>query len=361
MDLPKLPSREIVSERLPLILLPGAPNRNYCIREVAVNVIYTMLYVGSVNNNNLIAPRHVYRMTDEQANKINDKDRTDYYQGILGKKKIRVDGIRWYEDNTREQVRDETIRDGLVQIGAILVDATIPTTSSKPRYFLQKDFADLFNPDLEGNALENTIQKWQEKNLSAGTLARTQINLKGTQSTEHILVKFPNGETRYLEPGPSSFITKEVIEQFAVRFLEKPFVLWISESGNKVVHRDDRLASSLQLNIESGKELPDIILVDTGPPDPLIVFVEVVATDGAITKRRMEALYQLSDKPGYKRDRVLFVTAYLDRQSAGFKKTIAHVEWNSIIWFASEPGHIGILHEGMIKLHDLSEFLKNRN
>jgi len=85
----------------------------------------------------------------------------------------------------------------------------------------------------------------------------------------------------------------------------------------------------------------------------LIVFVEVVATDGAIDAARKKALFEITDNAGYDRSNVLFVTAFMDRQSAGFKKTISEVDWNTFIWFASEPDNIFILREGVMTLAEI--------
>ncbi len=167
-----------------------------------------------------------------------------------------------------------------------------------------------------------------------------------TGSNEGVLVTFPSGETRKLAPGPSSIIAHAVIEVFAKQFLGSPTVLWLSESGNKVVARDDTLAQSIGLKIEADKNLPDIILVDLAPQEPLLVFIEVVATDGAVTKRRQEALYALTDAAGFNRSQVAFVTAYRDRESSGFRKTVSGLAWDSFVWFVSEPQHIIILREG---------------
>ena len=57
-------------------------------------------------------------------------------------------------------------------------------------------------------------------------------------------------------------ISKAVVEVFAPTFLAKPAVLWLSESGNKVVVRDDKIAALLGLKIQPDKYLPDLILVD---------------------------------------------------------------------------------------------------
>ena len=165
---------------------------------------------------------------------------------------------------------------------------------------------------------------------------------------EGILVCFPNGETRRLAPGPSSIISKAVIEEFAKRYLISPAVLWVSESGAKVVARDDELAANLKLKITADRNLPDIILVDLGDGKAglvLLVFIEVVATDGPITPQRQEALLKIATDAGFPAKRVVFVTAYLDRSHSAFKKTISELAWRSFAWFAAEPEHLIVLHE----------------
>ncbi|WP_132051834.1 BsuBI/PstI family type II restriction endonuclease [Pseudocnuella soli] len=353
MSLPPLPSIGTITERLPIIFPVGTPNRTYCIRDIASSTVFTMLYVNAVEGSGIqLAPKHVYRMTEEQSHKVETDERLAYHQCVL-KNNCKVEGERWYEDTTREPIRDETLRDGLVQVGAALIDTSIPTTSGKGRYFLQKNFAELFNPDLGGEELESAVAKWQGENLSKSALARIAINATGGNTQNSIIVTFPNGETRHMNVGASSVISKHVVEVFARKYLIRPFVLWLSESGNKKPHRDDQLASRLGLTIDVKLDLPDIILVDTAPQDVLIVFVEVVATDGAITARRKQAIFNITDAAGFKRNQIAFVTAYMDRQSAGFKKTISDVDWNSFIWFASEPDNLFVLKEGVITLSEL--------
>src|SRR5438874_922541 len=119
--MPSLPSyitRQQVSERLPLIFPEGTPNRNYCVRELAASTVFTALYIDAVEGSGVyLGPVHVYRMTDKQAAKSDRTDRENYAKRVL-KKNFRVLGRRWYADNTREPIRDETLRDGLVAVGA---------------------------------------------------------------------------------------------------------------------------------------------------------------------------------------------------------------------------------------------------
>jgi hypothetical protein len=285
-------------------------------------------------------------MTDAQAAKSLDLERETYALSVL-KSGNSIEGKRWYADNTREPIRDETLRDGLVAVGAVLVRGDLPTTSSRPRYALRQEFMALFNPDLTGTALDSGIAAFQARFLSKGAQARMAIMRAGAiASGTGVRVTFPNGDSRQLAPGPSSVIAQAVIEVFAPQFLSTPAVLWLSESGNKVVVRDDSIASAIGLVIEADKNLPDLILADLGPNDPFIIFVEVVATDGAITPRRQEAIYAMTDAAGFDRKQILFLTAYQDRDSAGFKKTSAQLAWGSFAWFASEPANIVILRNG---------------
>jgi hypothetical protein len=168
--------------------------------------------------------------------------------------------------------------------------------------------------------------------LNKGALARLAIVRRGAGvSADQVLVTFPNGETRRMKPGPSSEITKAVV--------------FLSESGNKVVARDDELARSIGLAIQADKNLPDTILVDLGPVHPLLVFVEVVATDGPISQRRKEALEDLVAEAGFPAEHVAFVTAYLDRSAGPFKKTADSLAWGSYAWFAAEPERLVVFSE----------------
>lgn len=344
--LPALLSREEVLERLRLIFPEGTTNRGWIVRELGASTVFTALYIGAVEGSEvLLGPKHVYRMTHEQAARTADDERKGYAKNVL-KGGFHAEGRRWYQDTTREPIRDEALREGLVALGAVGEKSDLPTTSSKPRYALRAGFAALFDPALTGPAMDDKIEEWQAASLSKGALARQALIRGGAAAAaDQVLVHFPNGETRRLKPGPSSIITKALVEEFSTRFLKDPAVLFISESGNKVVQRDDQLARSIGLEIQADKDLPDTILVDMAPPTPLLVFCEVVATDGPVSERRKAALEQLVEDAGYPIDHVAFVTCYLDRSSQPFRKTVASLAWGTYAWFVAEPDQLMILSE----------------
>jgi hypothetical protein len=292
----------------------------------------------------------VVDMGTRQSRALSDLERERWYVTASSSKKRRPRDA-WYAPNSREPVRDETIREGLMPTGAVIERQGLPTTSGLGRYALAKDFADLFEENLQDNALDRAIQHWRDKHLSKTALARIALIKRGVVRTRNaVLVTYPNGHTRSLAPGPSSILSKAAIEEFAPRFLKEPAVLWLSESGSKVRDADDELARTLGIVIDPTKELPDIILVDLGASsDVLVVFVEVVATDGAVTARRRTALMEIAGAADLSPRHLAFVSVFADRASAAFRKNIASLAWNSFAWFASEPTALVILAEGSLK------------
>ena len=162
-----------------------------------------------------------------------------------------------------------------------------------------------------------------------------------------------------MEPGPSSVISKAVVEEFAPRFLGQPGIVWLSESRNRVVARDDRLAQDVGLTIEPDRNLPDLILVDLEPVDPILVFAEVVATAGPVNEARRTALLAIATEAGFGESQIAFLTAYADRDAWAFKGSVSDLAWRSFAWFMSEPDHIMLLRRGAdaerVRLSDLMQ------
>jgi hypothetical protein len=80
--------------------------------------------------------------------------------------------------------------------------------------------------------------------------------------------------------------------------------------------------------------------------EPLIVFVEVVATAGEIGEARRGAFLELMTAAGFKSDHAAFVTAFADRNSATFRRAVSNLAWGSFAWCLSEPDHLLVL-DGM--------------
>jgi len=318
---------------------------------MAARTIVVMLYAGAVEGTNRwLRPDQVTKMTDSQAAKTDDRSREKWAVESVtpgGMKQLRG---RWYAANTREPIRDETLRVGLVAVGAVVERTGLPTTSAKPRYALARDFVALLSKLKEAPAEPVAlIAEWQAGHLTANALNRINLIRSGTVSSptsERVKVSFPNGDTRLMLPGPSTIITKAVIEEFTAHFLRQPGVIFLSESGDKVVQRDDDLANSMGLKLDYARTLPDVILADVHPDSPKVIFVEVVATDGPITEQRKLALMQVAEQAKMKSEHVYFVTAFSDRSAPAFRKLVSELAWGTFVWFRSEPEKLLALRKG---------------
>jgi hypothetical protein len=346
-----LPTTEEIANRLEVIFPTGIPARHFLVRKMTARTVFTCLYVRAIEGNDRwIAPRYVVRMSDAQAALQADADRTGYYDAMLRSRAPDPAG-RWYAENSREPLRDEVIRQGLVPVNAMIERSGVAVTSRFGKYALARDFADLFDP-IPAHGFEARAKAWTSKYLSPAALARAAL-VRNSASTAsgNITVSCPGGHAIVMPPGPSPIITKAVVEIFAPTFLANPRVAWISDSASKQPFKDAPLESALQIKLDATALLPDLVLVDLDPPGRqgriLIVFVEVVASDGAVTEQRKAALLNLiaSGQRAYGPEDAAFVTAYMDRAADAAKRTIPSLAWGSFAWFVSEPEYLMQLHD----------------
>lgn len=216
MSLPPLLPWPEIRVRLPVIFPEGSANREHSIWDISAKTIFVMLYAGAVEGAGLwVRPDQVTRMTDDQAAQVDNDARLVWAKESVRPSKADVPG-RWYAVNTRESIRDDTIRYALIQNGAVIERPGLSTTSPAGRYALQGDFTALLTPDLDEATFIAKATAWRTKHLNAGALARIAIVRKGAAGGgEYELVTFPNGEARRMTTGPSADISKAVIEVFA--------------------------------------------------------------------------------------------------------------------------------------------------
>src|SRR5262249_1095973 len=198
---------------------------------------------------------------------------------------------RWYRDNSREPLRDETFAAWL-EHGAIRDRPGVPTTSSKPRWALTSGFADLFSTSLSGHALEIVVEDWRASRMTPGDLLRVATLRDRQRATHATQVRLPGRRIRSLEPGLGSRILRGVIEEWVPARLRDPVVLSISEPGDKVYLADAARLRALGLTLNPGNLLPDAVVVDIGTTPPTFWIIEAVATDGPVTESRRRHLLQ---------------------------------------------------------------------
>lgn len=342
-----LPDVAEIRRRLNLIIPSAQDPQGWARREMAAKSVFVLLYGFAVEGfDRWIRPTAVADMTDAQAEQQNPEARRQWLDRIQSSRRPRNIADRWYSENTREPIRDETLRT-FVELGIVIDRPGLPTTSPKPRYALKRTFADLLSPDLREDELNQAVEQWRHANLSQATLARLVLARQGaTRDSEKILVRLPNGETRRLAPGPSSILTRAVVEELAPRFLKSPAVVLLSESAHKLSYHDDEMAKAIGLDIDVSKTLPDVVLADIDAEPPLIVFVECVITDGPVNDRRKKELDEIAETGGYRSREWSYITAFHDRADSPYRRLVGSLAWGTFVWFATEPDNIVFFREG---------------
>ena len=336
-DLRELVTVSEVRRRLAAIFPEPFPDRRILVGQMAAHVVFVFLYGDFVEHSGrLLRPSLIYRFTAEQARLANAEQRRAWL-AVAFKRNHLPAGQRWYEDNTRESIRDDLMRNRLLAMGIIGREEGVATTSSTPVYFMRESFAALFDPELHGASLGAAIETWRAGHLSPSALQRMALKAQGVL-TRHgdLLIDLPDGTRMRVSAGPSSPILKAMIEQFAPRWLVKPVVLWMSASDQKSQPHFMQRAAAVGLSFDPSNELPDLILADLGDPIRFL-FCEIVATDGQVTSERKAALTSIARNCGIAAANLHFVTAYRDREAAAFRKTFSRIAPDSDIWFSTEP------------------------
>jgi hypothetical protein len=339
-----LPDRALCQRRLAAIFPQGVELRGRLTNQLAASAVFVFLYADAVGQRRLLRPSMVLWMCDEAAARTSSEERNAWYEAALaGKRSLAallatwgIDHKPWYADNTREPLRDEAFR-AWARYGAVVRDETVATTSSSPQWSLDEEFAALFEPDLQGEPLDERIEDWRDDHLGPVGRARVAVarRLAGGADVD---VALPDGSTRRLASGGSSLILKGVIEEFAPRVLGRPAVLTISESRRHVDVVDQQLLDELGLRLDAGRLLPDAVLFDADPGH--FWFVEAVFTDGAIDEGRRNALEDWAGQEGIAADRCRYLTAFVSRTAPAFRRLAPVLAWNSAAWFVDEPDHI---------------------
>lgn len=242
-----------------------------------------------------------------------------------------------YRENSRETLRDEVLKEWLAH-NAVRQRSGLSTTSNKPRWALEGPFADLFNPDLEGDPLTAAIESWNEKYLDVGARLRAHRAREAAASQHSVVVTLPDGTQRTLEHGESSQILKGVIEEWAPRRLQDPTVLTISEPGDKIFVGDQRTLAVLGVQIDAANLLPDAVVVDLGINPAEFWIIEAVHSDGPIHERRKAQLLEWADTQQIKPESCRFLTAFVSRNAGPAKRRLKDLAEGTFAWYLDEPG-----------------------
>lgn len=353
MTLRPLPSRDAVHARLRMLFPPDAFD-TVTSNPLGAAATAAMLYVGAVvpddapssADSTWARPSVCLWLSDAAYAHTAAQERSAWLAAALRNRRKVAELLvswgepfePWYADNTRETLRDETFPRWL-DFGAMRYREGVKTTSSQPRWALTASFADLFDPELTGDALAAAIESWREDHLNPGDLIKVRSARNRDRKQYAVAVNLPGGDVRTLEPGEASLILKGVVEEWAPARLGDPVVLTISEPGKKLVVADNETLQAAGLNINVSLLLCDALLIDLATKPVTFWMVEAVASDGPIDEDRKRQFLRWAEDHRIPAEACRFLTAFSSRHSASARKRLKDLAAGTYAWYADEPRH----------------------
>ena len=200
------------------------------------------------------------------------------------------------------------------------------TNNPNRGYALDAQFAKL----LQAYGTRN----WDAKlSYFLGTRQQLKEELDRKRAMERIPVTLPSGVMLKLSSGEHNLLQKKIVEQFLPLFGMGAEVLYIGDTADKYLMRDEETLKSLHFFVLEHEELPDIVAYSR--QKNLLFLIEAVHSSGPMDELRVRKLKRLlanclAD--------VVFVTAFLNKME--FRKYLTQIAWETEVWIADTPEHM---------------------
>lgn len=148
-----------------------------------------------------------------------------------------------------------------------------------------------------------------------------------------IPVKLADGRRLALSPGAHSELIRDIIEDFAARFVPGGQLIYAGDTGNKVGYFDTEALRTLGVSLDTHGKLPDVVIYY--PDKDWLLLVESVTSHGPVDGKRHGELAKLfaSAKPG-----LVYVTAFPTRRLMA--RYLSEIAWETEVWVAEAPTHL---------------------
>ncbi|ESQ81770.1 hypothetical protein AEAC466_20320 [Asticcacaulis sp. AC466] len=233
-----------------------------------------------------------------------------------------------YAPNTRETIRRQTMHQ-FVEAGVALYnpdDPKRPVNSPKAVYQIEPHFLAAlrtFGTDAWSAEIADFLKR-QRSLVDRYAKEREQ---------NRIPVTLTNGKTLTLSAGDHSELIRDIIEDFAARFVPGGILVYAGDTGEKWGYFDEGLLADLKVDPGSHGKMPDVIIYDR--KRNWLVLIESVTSHGPVDGKRHDELTRLfsSSAAG-----LVYVTAFPSRAIMG--KYLSEIAWETEVWVADSPSHL---------------------
>ena len=148
-----------------------------------------------------------------------------------------------------------------------------------------------------------------------------------------IPVRVADGINIDLSPGAHSELIKEIVNEFAPRYVPGSEVIYVGDTGSKSEFLlNDRL-KELGISVDLHGKLPDVMLYLE--EKNWLLLVESVTSHGPVNAKRRNELTKLFANA---LPNLIYVTAFPNRTVMG--RYLAEISWETEVWCADSPTHL---------------------
>ncbi len=142
-----------------------------------------------------------------------------------------------------------------------------------------------------------------------------------------------NGKRLMLSTGAHNSLQKVIIEEFGARFAPGAECLYVGDTTNKDLVKNDAKLSQLGFAITSHDKMPDVVLYDA--EKDWLYFVEAVTSTGPMSAKRVLEIKEMTKDVSAGK---IFITAFLHLKA--YKKFVEELAWDTEVWIADMPDHM---------------------
>ena len=228
-----------------------------------------------------------------------------------------------YAENSRETIRKQALKPFLT--AAIIETNGKVTNSPNFSYRLNTEFLELIK--LFGSEL------WVEELDIYLANHKTLIELYNKRKAVKRIDVMINGQLASLSLGIHNRLQKKILDEFASRFAINSTVLYVGDTQNKYLYRNDEGLKNSGIDFVDSAKLPDIVLHD--PDKNWIYFIEAVTSVGPMSPQRVLELRGISESTSCG---LIYVTAFMHFST--YKKFANEISWDTEVWIAEMPDHM---------------------
>lgn len=216
-----------------------------------------------------------------------------------------------------------------VQAGIVLNSSAFDaqaTNNPTRGYALNPSFAKLLKS-------YGTIKWESELGIYKEQVKLLKEELERKRDLGKIPVKLPSGIGLLLSAGEHNVLQKHIVEDFLSRFGMGAEVLYIGDTSDKYLYKNEKALSQIGFFTLEHEELPDVVAYCK--EKNLVFLIEAVHSAGPMDEIRV---MRLKKQMGNCTATPVFITTFLNKKE--FKKWVTDIAWESEVWIADNPEHM---------------------